>query len=94
MELDEVEAALITHPGIEEAAIFVIQDEDGNNLIHAAVIPKSDEVLSDTNLSTHLTKIIPSYAIPLKYHIRQTFPRTTSGKISRRKLQNEISGLS
>jgi acyl-coenzyme A synthetase/AMP-(fatty) acid ligase len=92
VELDEVEAALISHPGVEEAAIFVIQD-DGNNLIHAAVIPKADETLSDVLLSAHLKQIIPSYAVPLQYHIRQTFPRTTSGKISRRQLQKEVMGM-
>jgi amino acid adenylation domain-containing protein len=89
VELDEVEAALISHPGVEEAAIFVIQ-EDGNNFIHAAVIPKADQSLSDVLLSTYLAQIIPSYSVPTKYHIRQSFPRTTSGKISRRQLQKEV----
>jgi amino acid adenylation domain-containing protein len=93
VEMDEVEAALISHPGVEEAATFVIQDDDGNNFIHDAVIPKADEPLSETFLSTHLTQILPSYAIPVKYHIRQTFPRTTSGKISRRLLQREVMGM-
>jgi amino acid adenylation domain-containing protein len=90
VELDEIEAALVSHPGVEEAAVFVIQDNDGNNFIHAAVIPKADEALSDVLLSSHLTRMIPSYAIPFKYHIRQIFPRTTSGKISRRQLRNEV----
>jgi amino acid adenylation domain-containing protein len=92
VELDEVEAALISHPGVEEAAIFVIH-EDGNNFIHAAVIPKAEEVLSDILLSAHLTQLIPSYAVPTKYHIRQSFPRTTSGKISRRQLQKEVMAM-
>ncbi len=92
VEMDEVEAALISHPGVEEAATFAIQDDDGNNYIHAAVIPKADESLSDSTLSAHLTHILPSYAIPVKYHIRQTFPRTTSGKVSRRQLQKEVVG--
>jgi amino acid adenylation domain-containing protein len=90
VELDEIEAALVSHPNVEEAAVFVIQDNDGNNYIHAAVIPEADEALSDVLLSSHLTRIIPSYAIPYKYHIRQTFPRTTSGKISRHQLRKEV----
>jgi acyl-coenzyme A synthetase/AMP-(fatty) acid ligase len=90
VELDEIEAALVSHPDVEEAAVFVIQDNDGNNYIHAAVIPEADEALSDVLLSSHLTRIIPTYAIPYKYHIRQTFPRTTSGKISRHQLRKEV----
>ena len=89
VELDEVEVALTSHSGIEEAAIFAIQDDDGNNFIHAAVIPKANQALSDALLSAHLNQIIPSYAIPVKYHFRQSFPRTTSGKIDRRQLQRE-----
>jgi amino acid adenylation domain-containing protein len=93
VELDEVEVALISHPGVEEAAIVVLQDDDGNNFIHGAVIPKEGEELSDAILSKHLAQIIPSYAIPIKFHIRQAFPRTTSGKINRRQIQKEVKGF-
>ncbi len=92
VELDEVESALVSHSGIEEAAVFTIRDDDGNNLIHAAVLSKTGEKPLDTVLFAHLNELIPPYAVPVEIHFMEAFPRTTSGKISRRELQRFVMG--
>ena len=94
VELDEVETVLLSHPLVEEAAVYTIPDGQGSNLIEAAVIPRSEGELSESQILEHLNSRLPSYAVPLKIHLMNDFPRTSTGKISRRELQKIASGQS
>lgn len=87
VELDEIEAALLAHNGVEEAAVFAIPDSEGSQQIHAAVIPrhKTDHNLAD--LKKHVSGLVPWYAVPGKIDVMRSFPRTSSGKIDRRRLR-------
>jgi amino acid adenylation domain-containing protein len=87
VDLDEVETALLAHQEVDEAAVYPVADEDGSLLIHAAVIPKPDRSVTTTDLSQFLRKALPPYAVPVALVLRENFPRTSSGKIDRRKLQ-------
>lgn len=87
IELDEIEAALLTHPAVEECAVFPVHDQDGNNLIRAAAILKPEMNASQGMLLKHLGQRLPAYAVPISLDLVDTFPRTTSNKIDRRALQ-------
>jgi amino acid adenylation domain-containing protein len=87
VELDEVEVVLLAHSGIEEAAVYAIPDEEGSNLIEASVICKPGEALTESDLMEHLTARLPLYARPTRIDIVPDFPRTSTGKIDRRSLQ-------
>jgi len=87
VELDEVEVALLSHPGVEEAAVYPIPDGQGSNLIEAAVIPKQEKTLVESELMAHVADKLPAYAKPAKIEITSDFPRTSTGKIDRRALQ-------
>jgi len=87
VELDEIEVALLSHDEVAEAAAYPIPDDQGSNLIVASVIPKTDGNLAETVLVEHLNGRLPPYAVPVKIFIEQDFPRTSTGKISRRELQ-------
>ncbi|MEM6254387.1 MAG: amino acid adenylation domain-containing protein [Cyanobacteria bacterium P01_D01_bin.156] len=89
VELDEVEAALVSHPQVEEAAAYGVPLEGGSHHIEAAVILKPDSALVEADLKQQATAKLPSYAVPERISIAATFPRTTSGKIDRRTLQNQ-----
>jgi len=88
VELDEIESILLTIAEVAEAAVYPIPDDEGSNLIEAAVIPKVEMDLSIDVLFFELGKKLPPYAIPSAIHIRSDFPRTSTGKIDRRALQN------
>jgi L-proline---[L-prolyl-carrier protein] ligase len=92
VELDEVEAALLSHPLVEEAAAYAISDEQGSKLIEAAVIPRSLAEVTAADILQHLNAHLPSYAVPLTIHLMSDFPRTSTGKISRRELQELAAG--
>jgi amino acid adenylation domain-containing protein len=87
VELDDVEVALLSHPMVEEAAVFPVPDNQGSNLIEAAVTAKNGGSLTADDLIEHLALRLPSYAVPVKIQIKSDFPRTSTGKINRRELQ-------
>jgi amino acid adenylation domain-containing protein len=87
VELDEIEAALLSHEGIDEVAVFSVPDVEGSQKIEAAAILKAEATTSAEELGQFLSDVLPSYAVPHKIKVVQTFPRTTSGKIDRRELR-------
>ena len=89
VELDEVEAALVAHEQVEEAAVFAVADSEGTNQIRAAVIAKPDAELTTNNLIKHAAARLPWYAVPVRIEVMENFPRTTSGKIDRRALAEQ-----
>jgi len=87
VELDEIEVAMLSHPDVQEAAVYTVSDGEGSTLIEGAVVPKPDTSLTSEALSAFLhTKLVP-YAVPVKLMVLPEFPRTSTGKINRRELQ-------
>jgi amino acid adenylation domain-containing protein len=88
VELDEVEVALLSHEAVQEAAVYTIPDGQGSNLIEAAVILRETGALKGKALQTYIGTQLPPYAVPVKIHTMEDFPRTSTGKINRRVLQS------
>ncbi len=87
VELDEVEAALLSHEQVEETAVFPVPDADGSQQIWAAVIVKNGTRIAASDLLKHAAGQLPRYAVPSNIDFLDDFPRTSSGKIDRRTLQ-------
>ncbi|HET7009351.1 MAG TPA: amino acid adenylation domain-containing protein [Anaerolineales bacterium] len=87
VELDEIEVVLLAHAGVEEAAVYPIPDGQGSHLIEAAAVPKQGVSATQPELMEHLASRLPPYALPVRIRILQDFPRTSTGKIDRRRLQ-------
>jgi len=86
VDLDEVEATLAAHADVEEAAAFAVSGGEGLTLIEAAVTPRRGRALGDAEIAAFAAERLPGYARPVRIAIRTEFPRTTSGKIDRRRL--------
>ncbi|MAT44677.1 MAG: D-alanine--poly(phosphoribitol) ligase [Anaerolineaceae bacterium] len=93
VELDEIETTILSHADIQEAAVFPVSDGDGSHLIEAAVIPRADSGLTTDHLYSLLNENLPNYAIPSKIYLLDDFPRTSTGKIDRRALQDLTKNL-
>jgi amino acid adenylation domain-containing protein len=89
VELDEIEAALLSHAGVEEAAAFAVPDSEGSQQIEAAIILKTEAAQASLDLTKHVSGLLPWYAVPGKINVLGSFPRTTSGKIDRRRLREQ-----
>ena len=87
IELDEIEAALVAHEQVEEAAAYSVPSEVGSVRVEAAVILKSEVTLAKEDLMAFVADRLPSYAMPQQLEIVSVFPRTGTGKIDRRLLQ-------
>ncbi|MCB0030052.1 MAG: hypothetical protein KDE28_19200, partial [Anaerolineales bacterium] len=87
VELDEIEAALTELAGVAEAAVYLLEDEQDELRIEAAVLLQTEGATDVTQLGRQLAERLPSYAVPATIHLRDSFPRTGSGKINRRALK-------
>ncbi len=86
VELDEIEAALLAHPDIREAAVYTVPGPEEERLLEAAIIPVPGAELAPPDVMGFLQARLARYAIPGRYRFSQAFPRTGSGKIDRRLL--------
>jgi acyl-coenzyme A synthetase/AMP-(fatty) acid ligase len=89
VELDEIEVAMLAIEGIQQAAVYPVPDGEGSNLIHAAVILSTGNGLTSELIIDRLAERLPHYALPAQLNVREEFPRTSTGKINRRVLQEE-----
>ncbi len=91
IELGEVETALSSHPGLREAAATAIPDDKIGSRIKAVVVAKDPGSISENEVKKYCSKKLPHYMIPEMISIVDSLPRTSTGKIDRKKLaQTEI----
>jgi amino acid adenylation domain-containing protein len=89
VELDEVETALSLHPAVGECAAYAVPDDEGGQLVEAAIIVKKDHSTTEGELKSEVALRLPPYAVPYKIRLLDDFPRTGTGKIDRRALRDE-----
>ncbi|MFJ9560036.1 4-coumarate--CoA ligase family protein [Streptomyces fuscichromogenes] len=84
----ELEALLLTHPGIADAAVVGAYDEDGNEIPHAFVVrqPTADG-LTENETMLYVAERVAPYKRVRKVTFITGVPRAASGKILRRELR-------
>lgn len=86
----EVETAVLKYPGIVEAAVFPIDDVEWGEIVCAAII--SAEEINLENVKIFLKSTLSSYKVPKKIFFEDVLPKTSLGKIERRKLKKKYLG--
>ncbi|MDZ7364010.1 MAG: amino acid adenylation domain-containing protein [candidate division KSB1 bacterium] len=89
IELGEIETALLSHPEVEEAAVVALQNAEQTTFLKAFVVPRNGRELSVIDLKRHCSKHVPKYMIPEMVEIRQTLPKTSTGKTDKKLLMAE-----
>lgn len=87
VELDEIETLLLSGNRVEEAAAYPLEKADGAKVIEVAVKLDAGVEFDSVAMLKFLKSRLPWYAVPDKIVAVEAFPRTGSGKISRRELQ-------
>lgn len=84
----ELEALLLTHPEIADAAVIGTYDADGNEVPHAFVVraPTADG-LTDDDVLRYVAERVAPYKRVRRITFIDTVPRAASGKILRRQLR-------
>ncbi len=85
----EVEAILLSHPAIAEAAVYGLQDERWGQRVAAAVVPRPDATLDQAELIAFSRARLAGYKVPTSLRIVPALPRNAAGKLLRRELREE-----
>jgi acyl-coenzyme A synthetase/AMP-(fatty) acid ligase len=86
VELGEIETRLASHPGVDEAVVVAVPDEEITNRLKAVVVPKPGAEVTGDELKLHCAAALPRYMVPETVDFRASLPRTSSGKVDRRSL--------
>lgn len=89
VELEEVEAALLSLGSVEEAAVFTVPDGEGSAELRAAVVAGGDVPPPEREMLADLRKVLPPYALPAAIAVVAAMPRTPTGKVDLRALGGE-----
>jgi long-chain acyl-CoA synthetase len=79
----EVEAMIYNHPAIQEAIVFAIPDAKRGHVLGAVVVPRPGTTVVEKELLSFLRGNLANFKVPQKIAVRQSLPRTTSGKTIR-----------
>ena len=93
IELGDIDLALLSSPMVESAAAIAIPDEEVGNRIYAFVtfsgtVTEADDAVS--SVLSHCRNRLPKYMIPERLVVRSDFPRTSTNKIDRKILRQEL----
>ena len=83
----EVEASLMTHPAVLEAAVVGQADEEGLVKPKAYVVLKTGQQINDKELQAHVKSQLAPYKYPRWIAFLPELPKTATGKIQRFKLR-------
>jgi acyl-coenzyme A synthetase/AMP-(fatty) acid ligase len=90
IELGEIESALLSHPGVREAAAIAIPDEIIGNRIKAVISTHESHTLKPVDLQQFCATRIPKYMIPEFIEFMTELPKTSTGKVDRVRLKEAL----
>ena len=83
----EVEKTLALHPGVTEATVLGVDDEQyGQRLAAFVVLAQGDSATVD-DLKQHVRDNLANYKVPREIVVLDELPRSSTGKIARRDLR-------
>jgi long-chain acyl-CoA synthetase len=83
----EIEACLMSLPGVRDCAVFGIPDDEFGEAIAAYVEPLDGHPLSAEDVRGHVRATLASYKTPRIVELTRDLPREDSGKIFKRRLR-------
>ncbi len=86
IELGEIESALVSVPGIQEAAVVTDTSARGDVRLVAAVVPKSPDAFDEGRARAAIRERLPEYMVPAVIIPLAALPLTNNGKLDRRRL--------
>jgi fatty-acyl-CoA synthase len=79
----EIEAALVSHANVSDAAVIPVADEKWGEVAVAFVVGNVDSAALDAYLAERISK----FKLPKRYIFASALPRTPYGKVEKAKLR-------
>ncbi len=90
----EVEDALISHPGVREAAVVGVPDDKWGELVTAVVVISVTDPGADPptglDLIAHCREHLAGYKCPKRVEFVDSLPRTATGKIQKFRIRQQL----
>jgi malonyl-CoA/methylmalonyl-CoA synthetase len=86
----EIEAALLEHPSVAEAAVVGVPDVEWGEVVTAVLVPKPGGAIDD--LRDWCRERLAPYKTPRRWVTREALPRNAMGKVTKPELRRELSG--
>ncbi|HEX2211246.1 MAG TPA: amino acid adenylation domain-containing protein [Longimicrobium sp.] len=86
IEPGEIEAALLSAPGIRDAVVVAREDASGDRALAAYVVPREGDAVDAAALRARLAKRLPAYMVPSFIVPMNALPLAPGGKVDRRAL--------
>ena len=83
----EVEDLLADHPGIEEASVVGVPDEQFGQRLQAFVVLRPGAELTEGAVQEHVKANLARFKVPREVSFMDELPRNATGKILKRELQ-------
>jgi len=88
----EIEAALLLHPAVVDAAVTAVADPEFGQRSAAWLVFRPDltEIPTDDELRHFCRHRLSAYKVPVRFERLAALPRTASGKLQRARLTSEL----
>ena len=89
----EVEEAIAQHPSVAEVAVIGLDDDYWIEKVVACVVPMPGTQPSEKELLAHARARLASFKVPKQIHVMAEFPKNPTGKVLKRVLRQQLSGI-
>ncbi|CAM8979369.1 unnamed protein product [Rhodiola kirilowii] len=86
----ELEAILVSHPSVNDAAVIPLPDEEAGEVPAAFVVKQPNATESEEEIMEYVASNVANYKKIRVLHFVDSIPKSTSGKIMRRFLKDTL----
>lgn len=90
IEIGEIESAISALDGIDEFVVVAIPDDKYGNRLYCFYTLLGGILLKEDSIIEFLKTKLPDYMIPFRFFLKDLLPKTSSGKVDRVSLMDQV----